>query len=88
MRLNRAGFRVVAASNQSLLGRGLFDVTTLLQTHDKMHRTLAAQGGAVDAVFDTVMVLSDDFALRSNRVALLAALHGLFSRAAVLSRLQ
>src|SRR3569623_544190 len=51
-------------------------------------RRLASLREAVDAFFDTVMVLTDDIALRTNRVALLAALHGLFSRAADLSRLQ
>lgn len=51
-------------------------------------RRLASLREAVDAFFDTVMVLTDDVALRTNRVALLAALHGLFSRAADLSRLQ
>lgn len=49
---------------------------------------LAGLRETVDAFFDKVMVMTDDAALRRNRVALLAALHGLFSRAADLSRLQ
>lgn len=51
-------------------------------------RRLASLRVAVDVFFDTVMVMTDDAALRRNRIALLAALHGLFSRAADLSRLQ
>ncbi len=50
-RLNRAGYRVVVASNQSGLARGLFDMDALLAIHDKLHRNLAAAGGAVDAIF-------------------------------------
>ncbi len=51
-------------------------------------RRLAGLRETVDAFFDTVMVMADDAALRRNRIALLAALHALFSRAADLSRLQ
>jgi D-glycero-D-manno-heptose 1,7-bisphosphate phosphatase len=50
-RLNHAGWHVVVASNQSGLGRGLFDVSTLNAMHAKMHKLLAAVGGRVDAIF-------------------------------------
>lgn len=50
-RLNHAGWHVVIASNQSGLGRGLFDVASLNAMHDKMHKLLAAAGGRVDAIF-------------------------------------
>ena len=50
-RLNHAGWRVVVASNQSGLGRGLFDVATLNAMHAKLHTRLAAVGGRVDAIF-------------------------------------
>jgi len=43
---------------------------------------------AVDRFFDDVMVMADDEAIRNNRIALLNGLHGLFMRAADLSRLQ
>lgn len=49
---------------------------------------LAQLRESVDAFFDTVMVLTDDAELRSNRLALLRGLHQLFLRAADLSRLQ
>ena len=49
---------------------------------------LARLRGPVDAFFDGVMVMTDDPALRANRLALLAALSGLFLRVADLSRLQ
>ena len=50
-RLNHAGWHVVVASNQSGLGRGLFDVASLNAMHAKLHKMLAAVGGRIDAVF-------------------------------------
>lgn len=50
-RLNHAGWHVVIASNQSGLGRGLFDVASLNAMHTKMNKLLAAQGGRIDAIF-------------------------------------
>ncbi len=50
-RLNHAGWHVVVASNQSGLGRGLFDMATLNAMHAKMNQLLARQGGRIDAVF-------------------------------------
>jgi len=50
-RLNHAGWHVAVASNQSGLGRGLFDVGSLNAIHAKMHKALAALGGRIDAVF-------------------------------------
>ena len=50
-RLNQAGYRVAVASNQSGIGRGLFDMAALNAMHAKMHRQLAAVGGRIDAVF-------------------------------------
>ena len=43
-RLNHAGWHAVIASNQSGLGRGLFDVASLNAMHAKMHKMLAAAG--------------------------------------------
>ena len=50
-RLTQAGLRVVIATNQSGIGRGLFDMDTLNAIHEKMHRAVQAQGGRIDAVF-------------------------------------
>jgi D-glycero-D-manno-heptose 1,7-bisphosphate phosphatase len=49
--LTQAGFRVVVASNQSGVGRGLFDMATLNAIHAKMHKLAALAGGRIDAVF-------------------------------------
>ena len=50
-RLNQAGYRVAIATNQSGIGRGLFDMNALNATHLKMHRMVALVGGRIDAVF-------------------------------------
>lgn len=50
-RLNQAGWHIVIASNQSGLGRGLFDMAALNAMHNKMHRLLGELGGRIDAVF-------------------------------------
>jgi D-glycero-D-manno-heptose 1,7-bisphosphate phosphatase len=49
--LNQSGFRVALATNQSGIGRGLFDIATLNAIHDKMHRALGQLGGRIDALF-------------------------------------
>jgi D-glycero-D-manno-heptose 1,7-bisphosphate phosphatase len=50
-RLNQAGYRVVIATNQSGVGRGLLDIVTLNAIHDKMAAALSKVGGRVDAIF-------------------------------------
>jgi D-glycero-D-manno-heptose 1,7-bisphosphate phosphatase len=50
-RLNHAGYQVVLATNQSGVGRGLFEVSTLNAIHDRMQRALAQMGGRIDAIF-------------------------------------
>ncbi|WP_265947547.1 D-glycero-beta-D-manno-heptose 1,7-bisphosphate 7-phosphatase [Dechloromonas sp. A34] len=50
-RLNQAGYRVVVATNQSGVGRGLFDMDTLNHIHEKMHKALFAVGARIDAIF-------------------------------------
>ena len=42
---------MVIACNQPVLGRGLIDVATLNAIHARMHKSLAAVGARVDAVF-------------------------------------
>jgi D-glycero-D-manno-heptose 1,7-bisphosphate phosphatase len=49
-RLCHAGHRVFVASNQSGIGRGLFDYDALFAIHDRMQRALADLGGRIDAV--------------------------------------
>jgi len=50
-RLNRADYRVVVATNQSGIARGLLDLNALNNIHQQMHRALAEVGGHIEAVF-------------------------------------
>jgi D-glycero-D-manno-heptose 1,7-bisphosphate phosphatase len=50
-RLNHAGWHTVLATNQSGLGRGLFDMAMLNAMHARMNQMLAKHGGRIDAVF-------------------------------------
>ncbi|MFI4981362.1 MAG: D-glycero-beta-D-manno-heptose 1,7-bisphosphate 7-phosphatase [Nevskiales bacterium] len=50
-RLNQWGYRVVVATNQSGIGRGLFEMDTLNCIHDKMLKMAAQVGARIDAVF-------------------------------------
>ncbi|MGD8630226.1 MAG: HAD-IIIA family hydrolase, partial [Gammaproteobacteria bacterium] len=50
-RLHRAGWRVIVATNQSGIARGLFDLDTLARIHKNMHQRVVETGGLIDAVF-------------------------------------
>lgn len=50
-RLNQAGYTVAVATNQSGIGRGLYDLETLEQIHAKLENALAAVGAHVDGIF-------------------------------------
>lgn len=50
-RLNRAGYTVVVATNQSGVGQGLFDLNTLQKIHEKMQQEVARVGGKIDEIF-------------------------------------
>ncbi len=50
-RLNHAGYTVVVATNQSGIGRGLLDMSTLTAIHEKLQKMLAQAGGRIDAFF-------------------------------------
>ena len=50
-RLNQAGWHAVIATNQSGIGRGFVDMTSLNAIHAHMMQMLAEKGGRIDAVF-------------------------------------
>ncbi len=70
-RLNHAGYHVVLATNQSGVGRGLFEVSTLNAIHDRMHRALAQIGGRIDAIFFCPHAQDANCACRKPRPGLL-----------------
>jgi D-glycero-D-manno-heptose 1,7-bisphosphate phosphatase len=50
-RLTQADYRIVVATNQSGIARGLLDTRTLFAIHDTLLRALAQHGGRIDAFF-------------------------------------
>lgn len=48
--LSRAGYTVAIASNQSGLGRGLFDRNALRSMHRKLRRLVSNEGGRIDRI--------------------------------------
>jgi D-glycero-D-manno-heptose 1,7-bisphosphate phosphatase len=70
-RLNHAGYRVVVATNQSGLGRGLFDMAMLNSIHEKMHKALALVGGRIDAIFYCPHTADSECECRKPRAGML-----------------
>lgn len=69
--LNQAGYRVVVATNQSGVGRGLFSMAALNQIHAKMHRAAAAVGARIDAIFCCTHTSEDGCTCRKPKPGLL-----------------
>lgn len=50
-RLTQNGWHIAVATNQAGIGRGLFDMATLNAMHAKLHRSVVAAGGRIEAIF-------------------------------------
>ena len=70
-RLNQNGFRVVVATNQSGIGRGLFDMATLNAINDKMMEMVFRQGGRIDALFFCPHTAAEECNCRKPRTGML-----------------
>jgi len=70
-RLTQADWRIVVATNQSGLARGLFGIATLHAIHDAMHRAVAHAGGRIDAIFFCPHAEVDECACRKPKPGLL-----------------
>jgi D-glycero-D-manno-heptose 1,7-bisphosphate phosphatase len=78
-RLNHAGYRVVVATNQSGVARGLFGMAELNAIHQKLHAALGRLGGQLDGIYFCPHAPDDDCACRKPRPGLLrevASRHG------------
>jgi D-glycero-D-manno-heptose 1,7-bisphosphate phosphatase len=73
-RLNHAGWQVVVATNQSGLGRGLFDMAALNAMHARMHHLLMQLGGRIEAVFFCPHTPDDQCGCRKPQPGLFAAI--------------
>lgn len=63
-RLSQNDVQVVIATNQSGIARGFFDTRTLHSIHQKMIRTIEAEGGKIAAIFYCPHADSDHCACR------------------------
>lgn len=69
-RLNQAGWRVVVATNQSGIARGLFDMAALNAMNGKMYRMLGQMGGRIDALFFCPHAENDGCACRKPKLGM------------------
>jgi D-glycero-D-manno-heptose 1,7-bisphosphate phosphatase len=70
-RLNQSGYRVAVASNQSGIGRGLFDMATLNAIIDKMMEMVFRHGGRIDALFFCPHTAAEECGCRKPRTGML-----------------
>jgi D-glycero-D-manno-heptose 1,7-bisphosphate phosphatase len=70
-RLNHAGYRVVIATNQSGVARGLFSMAELDAIHQKLHSALARLGGQLDGIYFCPHGPDDGCSCRKPRPGLL-----------------
>jgi D-glycero-D-manno-heptose 1,7-bisphosphate phosphatase len=78
-RLNQADYRVVLATNQSGIGRGLFEMDTLNAIHEKMLKALADVGGHIDAIFFCPHTAADNCACRKPKTGMLQEIAARFN---------
>jgi D-glycero-D-manno-heptose 1,7-bisphosphate phosphatase len=76
-RLNQAGYRVVVATNQSGIARGLFNIVKLNAIHQKMHTAAQLVGADIDAVFFCPHAADDNCDCRKPKPGML---HGIAKR--------
>ena len=70
-RLSQAGFRVAIATNQSGLGRGLFQQADLDAMHEKMRALVKAAGGEIAGIFFCPHTPDDHCDCRKPRAGLI-----------------
>jgi D-glycero-D-manno-heptose 1,7-bisphosphate phosphatase len=70
-RLTQADYRVVVATNQSGIARGLLDTRTLFAIHDVLQRAVAQVGGRIDAFFFCPHAADDGCACRKPKPGML-----------------
>lgn len=74
VRLNQAGFAVAVATNQSGLGRGLFDLDDLEAMHEKLNAAVNEAGGEIAGIFYCPHTPEDDCLCRKPKAGLLDAI--------------
>ncbi|MGQ9424822.1 D-glycero-beta-D-manno-heptose 1,7-bisphosphate 7-phosphatase [Gilvimarinus sp. F26214L] len=73
-KLSQAGFTVAVATNQSGLGRGLFELEDLEAMHEKLTMLLHGLGGELGGIFYCPHLPDDDCDCRKPRSGLITAI--------------
>lgn len=73
-RLNQAGYRVVVATNQSGIARGLFNMQALNAIHHKMHTAAQSVGADIDAIFFCPHAADDNCDCRKPKPGMMHAI--------------
>lgn len=77
-KLNRAGYCVAVATNQSGIARGLFDMDTLQSIHTRMQSELAEHGAHLEGIFFCPHGPDDDCDCRKPKPGLFNRIEQLF----------
>lgn len=77
-RLNKAGYKVAIATNQSGIGRGFYDVAALNAMHDKLNRLLDEKGGHIDLIVFCPHLAEDHCNCRKPKTGLLLQIQDYF----------
>ncbi len=77
--LNQSGFTVVLATNQSGIGRGIFDTQTLNNIHTKMLNMITELGGSIDAIFYCPHINTDECLCRKPKNGMMLEIERRFS---------
>ena len=78
-RLTHSGYRVVVATNQSGVGRALFDMDTLNAIHEKMLDAVIDAGGRIEAIFFCPHVATDDCECRKPKAGMFREIEARFN---------
>jgi D-glycero-D-manno-heptose 1,7-bisphosphate phosphatase len=73
-RLSQAGFTIAVATNQSGIGRGLFDLDELEKMHNKLNSLVNDAGGAIAGIFYCPHRPEDQCSCRKPKSGLLNAI--------------
>lgn len=79
VRLHKAGYKVVIATNQSGLGRGLFDEYTLAHIHHKLCSMVEEVGGLIAGIFYCPHTPEESCSCRKPATGLLQQIEAEFS---------
>jgi len=72
--LSKAGYTITVATNQSGIGRGLFDLDALEAMHEKLFALVEAQGGHIAGVFYCPHTPEDNCNCRKPKAGLIDAI--------------